>query len=111
MIRINLNKKEYSELIKKISNLNLSESLEWKIKNAKEFDTSKKQLATKNANKAKIEKSKEKIQNAINMLQLEGREINAKNIALTAGMSIITVKKYMKHITSSEDDGYRKTRK
>jgi len=96
MIRINLSTDEYKELIKKTSTLNFSESLKQKIVHAKEYDMSKKQLATKNANKAKIEKSKAKIQNAINLLHFEGKDLSASNIAQTAGISTVTAKKYLK---------------
>ena len=53
---------------------------------------------TQKATKAKIEKSKEKIRNAINLLKMEGKEITAYAVAKTAGISYNTAKKYLEQI-------------
>jgi len=40
-------------------------------------------------------KTKEKIQNAINLLKLEGKEITAYRVAKEAGVSYNTARKYL----------------
>jgi len=41
------------------------------------------------------QRAKEKIQNAINLLKLEGKEITAYSVAKTAGVSYNTARKYL----------------
>jgi len=67
-----------------------------KLVGAKEICiTDKKRKATKNANKTKIKQSKEKIQNAINLLMLENvQHFTITSIAKTSNLSYSTVKKY-----------------
>ena len=48
------------------------------------------------ATTAKINKTKEKIQNAINLLRLQGEEINPYRIAKLANVSYNTARKYFK---------------
>lgn len=55
-------------------------------------EAQKKAVAT--ATKAREQKAKEKIQNAINLLRLENKNISEYAIAKTSGCSINTVKKY-----------------
>ena len=48
----------------------------------------------KKATNAKINRTREKIQNAINLLKLQGEEINPYRIAKTAKISYNTARKY-----------------
>jgi len=66
-----------------------------KMNNPKKIKTShKKTTAALKAQSAKQKQSKRKIQNAINLLRLEGKKINAHSIAQTANISYNTAKKY-----------------
>jgi response regulator of citrate/malate metabolism len=67
-----------------------------KVQNIKQFDISGKIVATKKANEKKQETSKKKIENAVNMLRLEGKEITAYAVAKVAGISYNTARKYLK---------------
>ena len=70
-----------------------------KLWNAKFHITShNKKLATKKATESRVKKAKEKIQNAINLLQLENKAITHYSISKTAGVSFNTVKKYIPDI-------------
>jgi predicted HTH transcriptional regulator len=69
-----------------------------KVQNIKQIEHGKKQTATRQANRSKIIESKKKINNAINLLRLECREITAYNVAQTAGISYNTAKKYLPDI-------------
>ena len=55
----------------------------------------KKQESVKRAREALQRKTKEKIQNAINLLKMEGKEITPYSVAKTAGVSYNTAKKYL----------------
>jgi len=57
--------------------------------------SAKKQESAKRARAALQAKTKEKIQNAINLLKLEGKEITAYAVAKAAGVSYNTAKKYL----------------
>ena len=54
-----------------------------------------KQEAAAKATKTRQENAKRKIQDAINLLRLEGEEITAYKVAKKAGVSYNTVKKYL----------------
>jgi hypothetical protein len=56
----------------------------------------KKQNSAKEALKAKVTKTKEKIQNAINLLRLQGKPINPYQVSLLSGVAYNTAKKYLK---------------
>ena len=54
----------------------------------------------KNANiatKAKVSKTKEKIQNAINLLKLQGEPVNPYRVAKLSGVAYNTAYKYLKN--------------
>jgi hypothetical protein len=55
---------------------------------------SNKRKNAKKATTAKVTKTKEKIQNAINLLKLQGEEINPYRIAKVAHVSYNTARKY-----------------
>jgi len=52
--------------------------------------------AAKRATAIRQQRVKEKIQNAINLLKLEGKKVTAYSVAKTAGVSFNTAKKYLK---------------
>ena len=54
----------------------------------------------KKARVVKITKTKEKIQNAINLLRLQGEPINPYRVAKLSGVSYNTARKYLKDIFS-----------
>ena len=58
----------------------------------------KKQDTAKNALKIKVSRTKEKIQNAINLLRLQGQPINAYQVAKLSGVAYNTARKYLKDI-------------
>ncbi len=53
-----------------------------------------KRNATKKATNTKIEIAKEKINNTINFMRLEGKKINVNSVARNSGVAYNTVKKY-----------------
>ncbi len=57
--------------------------------------SSKKRDAAAAATKIRQQRVKEKIQNAINLLKMQGEEITAYKIAKEAGVSYNTAKKYL----------------
>ncbi len=57
--------------------------------------SAKKQESAKRAREALQAKTKEKIENAINLLKLEGKEITPYAVAKTAKISYNTAKKYL----------------
>jgi len=57
----------------------------------------KKTDAAKRATAVRQKRTKEKIQNAINLLKLEGKEITAYAVAKVAGVSYNTAKKYLQN--------------
>ena len=50
------------------------------------------------AREARTAKTKEKVQNAINLLRIEGKEITAYQVAKVADISFNTAKKYLESI-------------
>ena len=78
------------------SNPNTPKELIDKLWNAKPYITSySKRFATKKATESRVKKAKEKIQNAINLLQLENKAITHYSIAQASGVSYNTVKKHI----------------
>jgi Fic family protein len=57
----------------------------------------KKQNSAKEALKAKVTKTKEKIQNAINLLRLQGKPINPYQVSKLSGVAYNTARKYLKN--------------
>lgn len=77
----------------------LVNKLHTKLCNAKLHCVSvSKKKATQKATKVRSDKAKEKIQNAINLLQLENKTITHYSIATTSGVSFNTVKKHIPDI-------------
>ena len=59
-------------------------------------EESNKRKNAKKATVAKVVKTREKIQNAINLLKLQGEEINPYRVAKIAKVSYNTARKYLK---------------
>ena len=57
--------------------------------------TSGRQNAAYSATEARSKKAKEKINNAINLLRLQGKEITPYAVAKEAGVSFVTARKYL----------------
>ena len=70
-----------------------------KLKNAEiHYVSINKKLATQKATKVRSERAKDKINNAINLLQFENKPITHYSIAQTSGVSFNTVKKHIPDI-------------
>ena len=70
-----------------------------KLVNAKlHFISVRKKRATKRATEVRSDRAKDKINNAINLLQLENKAITHYSIAKTSGVSFNTVKKHIPDI-------------
>jgi hypothetical protein len=97
-MRLTLSDDEVLELIKILSRTNqfLYNSVLNQYNDATSRDISKKQLSIKQATKHRTDTAKAKINNAINLLRLEGKNITAYAIAKESGCSYNTVKKYYK---------------
>jgi response regulator of citrate/malate metabolism len=66
-----------------------------KLNNPKDIECSqKKVIASFRATEARTKVTKEKIQNAINILRMENKKITHYSLAQTCGVSFTTVKKY-----------------
>jgi len=69
------------------------------VNNPKEIRKSvKKCIAADKATEARIKQSKVKIQNAINILRMEGKEITAYQISKIGNVSFVTAQKYLNTI-------------
>lgn len=94
--RIELDKIEYEALKHLSENSKINISLFEKIQNPTIIKYSEKKVnATKKATASRTAKAKEKIQNAINLLRLENKEMTIYNISKIAGVSFQTVQKYL----------------
>lgn len=114
--RLNLNYYEQELLIKMLNSLDMDElfndelveyqsfkdDLFKKINNMKVINADNKRIATSKANKAKEEKSRENITNAINLLRIEDKKITIASVAKTAKISYNTAKKYKEFIESQK---------
>ena len=105
--RLDMSLVEYELLKKLLESATVSEEYEcaWakddllkKVQNIKQFDISGKVVATKKANEKKQETSRKKVENAMNMLRMENKEITAYAVAKVAGISYNTASKYLKLI-------------
>ena len=77
----------------------LKEALEIIERYGAKLPPSEKKIASaKRASEIKANKAKEKVINAVNLLQLEGEEITAYKVAKTAEISYNTAKKYLKEL-------------
>jgi len=69
------------------------------LRKSERIISQKKQQSAKNALKVKVTKTKEKIQNAINLLRLQGKPINAYQVSKLSGVAYNTARKYLKNIS------------
>lgn len=96
MFKLELTAEEIIFLRLNLHTINASQELVDKLYEAEEYiPSAKKQIATKKATEVRSKKAKEKIQNAINLLQLENKPITHYSIANTSGVSFNTVKKHI----------------
>jgi len=83
----------------------LQEAIKIIEKYGKKLPPSPKKVASANKAREVLQKrTKEKIQNAINLLRLEGKEITPYRVAKTAGISFNTAKKYLHNMTSNQNE-------
>ncbi len=102
-LKLKLHKIDSSETIDS-SERELVNELYAKLLNAKyKYVSIRKQNATRKATEVRSKKAREKIQNAINLLHLENREITHNSIEITGGVSYNTVKKYIPDIDKIGD--------
>ena len=107
-MRLTLNEEEYKTLQQLIASINecpdnlFDENKKTMLENISrriELDAAKpisqkKKNATKEATLKRIKEAKNKISNAVNMMRFENKKITISSIALEAGVSYNTVKKY-----------------
>jgi hypothetical protein len=86
------------KLIKKINTLDkeCASAIEVLLAKGERVTSTKKQKAIEYATQKKVLKTKEKIQNAINLIRLEGNKITPYRVAKIGGVSYQTAKKYLK---------------
>ncbi len=86
------------KLIKNIDLLDIetANAINTLIQKGERVISQKKKDTAKAALKIKMTKTKEKIQNAINLLKLQGKPINPYQISKLGGVSYSTARKYFK---------------
>ena len=88
-----------NKLIEKVDKLGenepIKQALENLIKNAEVIENKRNLENTKKATEIKKLKAREKVQNAINLLRLQGEEVNAYRVAKIANISYNTARKYL----------------
>ena len=89
-----------NKLIEKVDKLGENEpvkqALENLLENAEVIENKRNLENTKKATETKKLKAREKVQNAINLLRLQGEEVNPYKISKLAGISYNTARKYFK---------------
>ena len=89
--------KLFKELEKLRKNSKLRKAVETLIEAGEIIENNSKVDNANKAAKAKQEQAKEKVKNAINLLRLQGEEVNAYRVAKIAGISYNTARKYTKN--------------
>ena len=86
------------KLISQLNSLDIetANAINTLIRKGERVTSEKKQNAAREALKIKITKTKEKIQNAINLLRLQGKPINPYQVAKLSGVAYNTARKYLK---------------
>jgi Fic family protein len=86
-------------LIKEIDQLDIetANAINVLINKGERIISQRKQDTARSALKVKVHQTKEKIQNAINLLRLQGKPINAYQVAKLSGVAYNTAKKYIKN--------------
>ena len=89
-----------NKLLEKVDKLGenepIREALENLLKNAEVIENKRNLENTKKATEIKKLKAKEKVQNAVNLLRLQGEEVNPYRVAKIANISYNTARKYLK---------------
>jgi len=100
-MRITIEDKTFQKIVEILRSKNENEIVE-ELKSAEEkynsSITENKKTAPKKANQTKVKNSKKKIENAINLIRLEGDNITAYRISQKSGVAYNTAKKYLKEI-------------
>jgi len=88
-----------NKLLEKVDKLGenepIKQALENLIKNAEVIENKRNLENTKKATETKKLKAKEKVQNAVNLLRLQGEEVNPYRVAKIANISYNTARKYL----------------
>ena len=86
------------KLISQLNSLDIetANAINTLIRKGKRVTSERKQSSAKEALKVKVTKTKEKIQNAINLLRLQGKPINPYQVAKLSGVAYNTARKYLK---------------
>jgi Fic family protein len=86
------------KLIKQLNELDIetANAINVLINKGERIISQRKQDTARAALKIKVSKTKEKIQNAVNLLKLQGKPINAYQVAKLSGVAYNTAKKYLK---------------
>ena len=89
-----------NKLLEKVDKLGenepIREALENLLENAEVIENKRNLENTKKATEIKKLKAKEKVQNAVNLLRLQGEEVNPYRVAKIANISYNTARKYLK---------------
>ena len=89
-----------NKLLEKVDKLGenepIKQALENLIKNAEVIENKRNLENAKKATETKKLKAREKVQNAVNLLRLQGEEVNPYKISKLAGISYNTARKYFK---------------
>ncbi len=111
--RLDLSSSELRELVlliekfNKTNNINTAslivEQISHYLNNGKELKYShKKKKAASDATKLRVKKAKQRIENAVNILRMENKNISEYAVAKVSGCSINTVKKYRDFINGQQ---------
>ena len=89
-----------NKLLEKVDKLGENEPVkqapENLLENAEVIENKRNLENTKKATETKKLKAREKVQNAVNLLRLQGEEVNPYKISKLAGISYNTARKYFK---------------
>lgn len=97
-MRITINEEDLQGIIsflKKHNNNEYVSILESEFENNKSRDITNKQKSILEARKERTNKLKEKIENAMNLLRLENKEITAYSVSKVADISYNSARKYL----------------
>jgi Fic family protein len=88
------------KLIKQLNELDVetANAINVLINKGERIISQKKQDTARTASRIKQNKTKEKIQNAINLLRLQSKPINPYQVAKLSGVAYNTAKKYVKKL-------------
>jgi len=102
-MRLTMTLEEFNKVINVLANSNEEELIQMMINKKIHYEkslTTKKFLATENAQKAKIEKAKKSILSSIEIMQINNDKINVNTVSKHSGLAYNTVKKYKYLITN-----------